>query len=65
MYCGGGEEEIKRRKGRRGRRERVRVKDNRGAREASISLFLRKRNHALFSLVTEERERLKRQKKKN
>jgi hypothetical protein len=61
MYRRGVEEEMKRRKE---RRERVRVKGDKGAREASISLFLRKRNHALSPLLTEERERLKRQKQK-
>jgi hypothetical protein len=60
MYCGRGEEETKRRKGRRGReergRERERESKGRQRRETNIPHFLRKKNYALSPLLTEERE---------
>jgi hypothetical protein len=59
VSCAGGEEETKRRKGRRGReeggRERERESKGRQKRVASISHFLRKKNYALSPLLTDER----------
>jgi Flp pilus assembly protein TadB len=70
MYRGGGEEETKRRKERRGRErrgEREREREQRATRrEANIPYFLRKRNYDLSHLLIEKREErgIKKTKKK-